>query len=369
MRSRVNARPFLFGPEYAAVAHALALGQYGHGELTELFERDVAEYLGVPDVVATSSGTAALQIALLVAGIGPGDEVVVPSMTFCATVQAVVAVGAVPRFAEVAPGTLCVDEQTVLDAMTPATRAVMPVLYGGRAVDLTGIRHTLDEHGIVVIEDAAQAFGSRLGAKPVGATGAGLTCFSFGPIKSLTCIEGGAIVPRDAREAAAARQLRTLGIAQSQAERIRTTTYLVNGPGLRATMSCVHAAIGSAQLKNFAAIEARRTSLWRTYADGVRHLDEVALVDVDVDHSVPFNCVVRLPDRDLIHQALRDRGFGVGVHYPPNHLQPAFRRWHRPLPVTEEIGETILSLPFHPAMHREDVEMVVAALQQALEQR
>jgi dTDP-4-amino-4,6-dideoxygalactose transaminase len=365
----INARPYLLGPEYAAAAEALAAGQYGHGPLTERFEADVARFLGVPDVVAVSSGTAALQIALMLAEIGPGDEVVVPSQTFCASVQAIVAAGAAPRFAEINPDTMCVDAHTVLEALTPATRAVMPVLYSGRAVDLSDIQDLLDERGIVVIEDAAQAFGSYLGDKRVGSARSAVVCFSFGPIKQLTCIEGGAIVPRDSSEAATARRLRTLGIIQSQAERIRSTSYLVEGHGLRATMSSVHAAVGSVQLERFDVIEARRKSLWRAYAAALTDAGGVALVDVDVDRSVPFNCVVRIPRRDTIHRILRDQGIGVGVHYPPNHLQPAFVRWFRSLPVTEATGREILSLPFHPGMDADDVPVVVDVLRHALEGR
>jgi dTDP-4-amino-4,6-dideoxygalactose transaminase len=334
--------------------------------VTEAFERDVADFLGVPDVVAVASGTAALHIGLRAAGIGPGDEVAVPSLTFCASVQAIRATGACPRFIEVSADTLCVQAQDVLEAITPATRAVMPVLYGGRAVDLTSVQDVLDARHIVVIEDAAHAFGSCSGTRRVGSTGA-LTCFSFDPIKNLTCGEGGAVVPRNKHEVTAARRLRGLGIAQSAAQRSLATSYEVDGFGLRAHMSSINAAIGRVQLQNFATVEARRKQLWRTYEAGLRKLDGVALVDVDVDHSVPFNCVVRvLRGRDDVFRRLCSQGVGVGAHYPPNHLQPAFTQWRRNLPVTESLGQQILSLPFHPGMNDEDVHYVMSALEQAL---
>ncbi|GAA1500781.1 DegT/DnrJ/EryC1/StrS family aminotransferase [Kitasatospora kazusensis] len=360
-----NATPFLHGTEFEALAEALRAGQYGHGVLTETFEHEVAEFLGVPDMVAVASGTAALQIGLMLAGIGPGDEVIVPSQTFCATVQSIVAVGASPRFIEVSPASLCVEPEDVLAAVTPATRAVMPVLYGGRAVDLTAVQDVLDDRGITVVEDAAQAFGSYFGTRLVGSTGA-LTCFSFGPIKNLTCGEGGGLVPRNPEEAAAARRIRLLGIDQSQADRIRSTSYQVASFGLRAPMSSLHAAIGSAQLARFPEVEARRKDLWRTYAADLAELDGVALIDVDIDRTVPFNCVVRIPDRDLTFETLRDQSIGVGVHYPPNHLQLAFSRWHRKLPVTESLARQVMSLPFHPAMTTTDVHHVTTALARAL---
>lgn len=319
-----NARPFLHGPEHDAVSNALASGQYGHGPVTETFEKDVAAFLGVPDVVAVASGTAALHIGLLAAGIGPGDEVVVPSLTFCASVQAVLACGAHPRFIEVSPDTLCVEAQDVLEVITPATRAVMPVLYGGRAVDLAGIQDVLDARNITVIEDAAHAFGSYCGPRRVGSMGA-LTCFSFDPIKNLTCAEGGAIIPRDSQEASAVRKIRGLGIAQSSAQRPRVTSYVVDAFGLRAHMSSINAAIGRVQLQNFATVEAKRKDLWRAYEAGLKELNNVALVDVDVDHSVPFNCVVRVPSRDTVFQQLRSRGIGVGCALPAEPPPAAFR--------------------------------------------
>jgi len=366
--ARVNARPYLHGTEAAALTAALNAGQYGHGPITEEFERAVAAYLGVDDVVAVESGTAALHLALLAAGIGAGDEVVVPSMTFCASVQAITAAGARPRFAEIDPDTLCVSADSVLEALTEDTRAVMPVLYGGRAVDLTQAAPVLAERGITVIEDAAQAFGSRHGDRKVGAYGAQgtLTCFSFGPIKSLTCGQGGCVVPRTPEEAERVRLLRMLGIRQSQADRIRTTTYSVDRTGWRYPMSALNAAIGLVQLDRFEQIEAARPQLWRTYRDALAEVEGVVLVDVDVERSVPFNCVVRVPDRDMVFAALHAQGIGVGVHYPPNHLQPAFAPWHRPLPVTEQVAQEIMSLPFHPEMTEQDVSVVVNALRQAV---
>ncbi|WP_433622065.1 DegT/DnrJ/EryC1/StrS family aminotransferase [Nocardia sp. CA-120079] len=361
-----NAKPYLHGPEYAAVAEALQIGQWGHNTATEAFEVELAAFLGVPDVVAVSSCTAALHVALLLAGVGPGHEVIVPSQTFCATIQAILMSGAEPHFIDIDADTLCVDSAAISAAITPRTRAVMPVLYGGRAVDLTAIQDNLDRRGIAVIEDAAHAFGSSLGPVRVGATGA-LTCFSFGPIKSLTCGEGGALIPRNTDEAVRARALRLLGVSQAQAARIRTTSYDVDTPGWRYHLSAVHAAIGRVQLAHFGAIETVRRNLWRAYARELAHLDRVTLVDVDVERSVPFNCVVRvLTGRDRVFEILHDRGIGVGVHYPPNHLQPAFARWSRSLPVTETTARQIMSLPFHPEMTEHDVAHVVSVLALAL---
>ncbi|WP_280453252.1 DegT/DnrJ/EryC1/StrS family aminotransferase [Nocardia cyriacigeorgica] len=359
-----NAAPYLHGPEADALTTALAAGQYGHNTETEIFEQELADYLGVADIVTTHRGTAALHMALMAAGIGRGDEVVVPSQTFCATIHAIRAAGGVPRFADIDPATQCVTPETIEAAITVNTRAVLPVFYGGRAIDLTELR--LADREIAVVEDAAHAFGSRhRDGRRVGATGQ-LTCFSFGPIKNLTSLEGGAIVARNPREAERLRTMRTLGIRAKQLTRIRTTDYQVDGYGLPYHLSAVHAAVGRVQLAHFDHVVALRTDLWRTYSRALTTLDGVELVDVDIDNTVPFNLVVRVDNRDEVFARMKAAGIGVGVHYPPNHTQPAFQRWHRRLPDTEASAKQLLSLPFHPAMTAADVTTVLDALATAL---
>ncbi|MFJ5811682.1 DegT/DnrJ/EryC1/StrS family aminotransferase [Streptomyces sp. NPDC093093] len=364
--ARRNASPYLYGREAEAVARVLEGGQYGHTDVTEEFERRIADFLGVPDAVAVASGTAALHTALLAAGIGPGREVIVPSMTFCATVQAILAVGATPRFVDIDPTTLCVSDQLVAAAVTDKTAAVIPVLFGGRPVDLSAIQEELDERGVAVIEDAAHAFGSRHGTRRIGANEAVLTCFSFGPIKNLTCGQGGMVIPRTPEEADTIRRIRLLGVVKSQGERTNITSYHVDGFGLRYQLSGLNAAIGLVQLDGFQAAEDTRRHLWRTYRDALAPLDGVTLIDVDVDLAVPHLCQVRVPHRDEVVANLRGRDIGVGVHYPPNHTQPAFAAWHRSLPATEQAGDEILSLSFHQHLTEADIALVVTALEQAL---
>jgi dTDP-4-amino-4,6-dideoxygalactose transaminase len=200
----------------------------------------------------------------------------------------------------------------------------------------------------------------------VGATGA-LTCFSFDPIKNLTCGEGGALVPQDPTQAARARQIRGLGITETPARRRCSPSYTVAGPGLRAHLPALNAAIGRAQLAGFAEASARRTRLWLAYQEALAGASGLTLVDLDIAHTVPFNCAVRIHHgRDDVFAAMRARGIGIGVHYPPNHLQPAFASWRRPLPRTELAARQVLSLPFHPAMTGADARHVAAALSEAL---
>ncbi|MFF7359097.1 DegT/DnrJ/EryC1/StrS family aminotransferase [Streptomyces filipinensis] len=247
----------------------------------------------------------------------------------------------------------------------PRHPAQLPVLFGGRAVDLSSIRGELAARGIAVIEDAAHAFGSRNGARRVGATG-DLTCFSFGPIKNLTCGQGGIVIPRSDVEAATLRRIRMLGVVQSQAERAQTTRYGVEGFGLRYQMSGINAAIGLAQLPHFEKTETIRRSLWRAYRRALAGLDGVTLVDVDPDRSVPHLCQVRIPHRDEVHAQMKACGIGVGVHYPPNHLQPAFAEWRRDLPATERVGREIPDATFHQHLTEADIGQVVTALGRAL---
>jgi dTDP-4-amino-4,6-dideoxygalactose transaminase len=290
----------------------------------------------------------------------------VPSMTFCASVQAIRACGAQPRFAEVDPSSLCMTSSNVMDALTPNMTAVMPVHYGGRATDLSDIHPAMAERNIQIVEDAAHSFGSFAGTTRVGSVTGLVTCFSFGPIKNLTCGQGGAIMPRNAKEAQRARHMRLVGMVESPAERARSTAYRVDGFGLRAHMSQLNAAIGLAQLPNFPQAARQRKLLWRAYAAALEDVPGVSLVDVDVEHSVPHLCTVLVPHRDAVFRALHNDGIGVGTHYPPNHLQDAFVTWRRPLPVSEQLGEEILTLPFHQRMSTDDVSVVVTALDKAL---
>ncbi len=364
-----NAAPYLYGPEAEALIEALNCGYYGHNEITARFEDEVAAFLGVPDAVAVASGTAALHLALIAAGIGAGDEVVVPSMTFCATVQAIRACGAYPRFAEVDQETLCVTAETLREAITPSTRAVVPVLYGGRPIDISSILNAPAGRRITVVQDAAHAFGSRTHTGMVGADLRVVTCFSFGPIKNLTCGQGGMVIPRTPEQARTIRTARMLGVAETAAERSAATSYEVNGMGLRYQMPSLNAAVGRVQLAHFSQAQDMRRGLWRAYAAAVGSLDGVDLVDVDPERAVPSLCAVRVQARDAVFAFLRRRGVGAGVHYPPNHLQPAFAAWRRPLPVTEKLGRQILTLPFHQHLSEDSVRLIGRLLEEAVNAR
>ncbi|MDG4750892.1 MULTISPECIES: DegT/DnrJ/EryC1/StrS family aminotransferase [Micromonospora] len=359
---RTQARPYLGSTEQAAVQRAMSSPILGRSPETERFEQRLGELLDNPYAVAVSSGTMALYLAVA-SCISPGQEVLVPSYTFCATVQAVLAAGGVPRFVDVDPQTLAAGPREFLARWTDRTRAVVPVFFAGAATDLSGLDEVAASSGATVVVDAAHAFGTR----DVG-NGEHLTCFSFDPIKNITTGDGGAVMARDEAEYRRLMSMQMLGISeQRQEQRWGVIGYEVTSFGFRSHLQSINAAIGLAQLDRFADIRARRQSLWQQYAEALRGTDEVQIVPVDISRTVPFNFVVMVPGRDRVHARLRDQGIGVAVHYPPNHRQPAFRQYHDgPLPVTERVWERVLSLPFHPAMDANDVDHVVTALRAAL---
>jgi dTDP-4-amino-4,6-dideoxygalactose transaminase len=362
-----TARPYTGEEEIEAVAEVLRSGWLGYGPAAVAFEKAVAERVGAPHVIGVNSGTAALHLAVAALGVGPGDEVIVPSLTFVACPQAILAAGATPVFAEVEPGTLCLDVEDVAARVTPATRAVMPVHYGGQPCDLDAIHALARGHDLVVIEDAAHAFGSTYRGQPIGGL-SDATCFSFDPIKTITCGEGGGIAVRDEEVAARLRTMRGLGIDAEAYSRSRAKHFhgqLVVSPGFRYHLSDINAAIGLRQLDRFEFLRDRRRAIYARYVEALRGVEGAALLGVDLAEAVPFHFVVRVLDgrREHVLESLRARGIGAGVHYPPNHLQPAFAGLTAalPLPATELVGAQILTLPLFPAMTDDDVDRVAEA--------
>lgn len=358
-----NAAPFVGEDEGRAVAAVLATGWLGMGPEVAAFEGELEDRFPGRHVVAVNSGTAALHLALLALGITAGDEVVVPSLTFCATVQSVINTGASPVFVEVCPETLCIDVDDVEAHLSDRTKVVVPVHFGGNACDMDRLVELGARKSVAIIDDAAHAFGSTYKGRPIGVIG-DATCFSFDPIKNLTCGEGGAIVTPDGEVADRLRRMRLLGIGSDSYARLQRYElgYEVHMPGFRYHMSDLNAAIGRTQLRKFDEIIARRRALWRRYRDGLDGSVAVRTLRHDPDVMVPFNFVVRVVDggRDDLAKHLLAKDMVVGIHYPPNHKQPFFARSPAvSLPVTELLGAQILSLPFHPGLTGEDVDAVV----------
>lgn len=353
------ARPSIGPDEFAAVQTTLQSGALGPGPLVSRFEQLVAARVDAAEVVATSSGTAALWLSLAALGVGSGDEVLLPSFTYSATAQAVLAVGATPVFCEVDPETAFIDLDDAGRRVTGRTVAVVPVYYGGDASGADRVAAFSERLGLHLVEDAAHAFGSmRPGGAPVG-SGAGLSCFSFGPIKPLTCGQGGAIALDDVGLAEDLRRRCDLGVDRSGS--VPRTVQA----GTRDRMTNLGASLGTAQLKRFDALADRRRGLWERYATGLSGLSDVTVLRHEPAAMVPFLFAVRLPcdRRDSLRESLHQRGIETGVHYPPNHLEPLFDSPDRSeLGVTERLANEIVTLPFWADMLPSDVDRVVAAI-------
>lgn len=364
-------RPTLGTAELEAVARVFESGWLGAGSATEAFEQQLQARLDVPHVVAVSSGTAALHLALEALDLPAGTGVLVPSLTFVATVQAILAAGLRPVFGEIDPNTLQLDvddgRSRILEARRRGdpVRVVMPVHFGGAAGDLDGLAALAAEFDLAIVEDAAHAFGSSRDGRALGTIGTA-GCFSFDPIKNITCGEGGAVATRSDALANHVRRARALGISSDGWSRhtgAASWTYRVVGRGWRSHMPDLNAAIGLTQLARLPDIMARRQAIVARYDTALAQLGAVTRVTRPSPDVCPFTYTIRVHDgrRDELMAQLKAQGIGTSVEYIPNHLQPAFAAFRAPLPITEQTFTEILSLPLYPGLSDGDVDGVIDA--------
>ena len=358
-------RPSIGTEELQRVKEVFESGWLGHGSIVLEFENRLKTYLGAGYVVAVNTGTSALHLALDAIGVAKGDEVIVPSLTFCASVQAITALGATPVFCEVSPRTLNVDVADVRKRITSRTRAIMPVHFCGNACDMDALLDIGRSHGVKIVEDAAHAFGSSHRGRMLGSFG-DLTCFSFDPIKVVTCGEGGAVAFSDESFADLIRQKRLLGMDKSSWQRQKDTrdwSYKVTSQGYRYHMGNMNAAIGLVQLDKLGRFMWQRRSIVACYNEAFRGFTGIQTLDWDIAESCPFAYVVRITNgqRDKLAEYLKERDIGTGIHYIPNHLQPYFNIGDV-LPTTEQIYNEILTLPLHCELTEDDVEHVISSV-------
>jgi dTDP-4-amino-4,6-dideoxygalactose transaminase len=341
----------------AAVLGVLESSQFILGDEVAAFEREFAAYCGVRHAVGLNSGTSALHLALLATGIGQGDEVITTPMTFVATVAAIVYAGATPVFVDIDPLTGNIDPDQIDRAVTARTKAILPVHLHGLMADMDPIVSLADAHGLVMIEDAAQAHGAEYKGRRAGSIG-DLGCFSFYPGKNLgACGEGGAVVTNNARFAEAVRMLRDWGQASKYDHVMKGYNYRMEG---------IQGAVLGVKLRHIEAwTEARR-----------RHADHYDALLSGPGIGTPASMAgsrhvyhvyaVRLRNRDAMQQRLARAGIATGIHYPvPVHLQPAYADLgHRPgdFPDAERFASETLSLPMFPELADEQIERVCAAL-------
>ena len=349
---------------HAAARVILEDGYLGMGTEVQRFEEDLARYLGVPSrfVSCVNSGTAAVQLAVQ-AVLDPGDEILVQSLTFVATFQAISAAGVVPVPCEVRPETVTIDLEDAARRCTPRTRAIMPVHYASYPAERAKVYDFARARGLRVIEDAAHAFGCRIDGRPIGSDG-DVVCFSFDGIKNITSGEGGAIVTHDEAVGARIRDARLLGVEKDSEARYsgnRSWEFDVKRQGYRYHMSNILAAIGRVQLSRLdEEFGPARITLARTYRKHLGGVPGVVLLETDLGPVIPHLMPVRILNgrRDEVRAALEAERIQTGIHYKPNHLLTLYGGGTTRLPVTERLYEEILSLPLHPGLTVDDVERV-----------
>ena len=353
------ARPTMGDEEKELVWSALESGSLAQGPRVHELEERFASYVGVPHAVATSSGTTALHLALLGYGVGPGDEVITVPFTFIASANSVLYTGARPVFVDIDEESFNMDPALIEAAITPRTKAILPVSLYGNPADLPAISAIAERHGLSLIEDAAQAHGAAIGDRRSGSWGAG--AFSFYPTKNMTTGEGGMITTADDALAERVRLLREHGM------KVR---YHHDMLGYNFRMTDVHASIGLAQLPKLPANNARRIAIAERYG---RELRGVITPSVRPGTTHVFHqYTIRVNRRDEFVERLRELGIGTGVFYPiPVHHQKPFAELGydtQTFPVTERLTEQVVSIPVHPTLTDAEVDTVVASVNQVAEE-
>ncbi len=380
---RISA-PFLGEEEISAVERVLRSGMLSQGAYVEAFESAFADFIGVEHAIAVSSGTAALHIALLAAGIGEGDEVITTPFTFIATANAILFVGAKPVFVDVREDDFNIDVEKVKEAINERTKAIIPVHLYGQPCDMKAIADLAEDHNLHVIEDACQAHGAEFAGKKVGSFGTA-GCFSFYPTKNMTTGEGGMITTNSKEIAKKARMLRNHG---------SSARYMHEILGFNMRMTDISAAIGIEQLKKLPyftkrrrenaeylterlkgirgivtpVVKERRTHVFNQYT--IRVVGDEEADGATGDNRAEGNRGKEGVNRDDLARMLTERGVEVGIYYPtPVHKQPLYKKlgYEERYPISEKLSEEVLSLPVHPGVRKEDLEMMVEIIHECIE--
>jgi UDP-4-keto-6-deoxy-N-acetylglucosamine 4-aminotransferase len=370
-------RQLIDDDDVAATVAALRSDWLTGGPKVGAFEQAVAGWCGAAHGVAVCNGTAALHCAMQALDVGPGDEVIVPPLTFCATANAVLYQGGVPVFADVSPDTLLIDPQAVADCITPRTKGIIAVDYAGQPCDYDALRALASRHGLFLVADACHSLGGRWRERPVG-TLADVTCLSFHPVKHITTGEGGMALTDDARLAERMRLMRSHGVDADPSRRAQLGTwrYDVVSLGHNYRITDIQCALGISQLNKLPQWLEHRSRLAVRYAAALKAVPGVAPLAQAPGATHAWHLyVVRVdkqqtPGRDVAFQRLRERKIMTNVHYTPVYMHSYFQRYMqngRPrCPHCEAAFEEILSLPMHAAMTAADVTSVVDALKESL---
>ncbi|GAB7022258.1 UDP-4-amino-4,6-dideoxy-N-acetyl-beta-L-altrosamine transaminase [Salidesulfovibrio brasiliensis] len=363
-------RQYIDDDDIDVVCKALRSDWLTCGPLVTEFESAVAAYVGANHAIALCNGTAALHSIMFAIGIGPGDEVIVPPITFAATANAVVYQGGTPVFADVCEDTLLMDPADLEARVSSRTKAVVAVDYAGHPCDYTAIREVCDRHGLVFVADSCHAIGASFKNKNVGSI-ADISAFSFHPVKHITTGEGGMITTNDEHYAQRARTFRHHGISTDFRQREKEVSFQYDIPelGYNYRITDIQCALGLSQLKKLDAGIARRNDIADKYNDAFAKIAGLTPLSVaeNVRHAYHLY-VVRLTgetriSRDELFVHLRNKGIGVNVHYPPVHLFTYYKKnfeYGRGMcPVAEKAFEDIISLPMYPQLNDEDLQYTI----------
>jgi len=346
------AKPLIGDEERAAVDRVMLSGMLAQGPEVAAFENEFSAIVDGRRSIAVNSGTSALHLAFLAGGIGHGDEVIVPSFSFAATANAVSLAGATPVFVDIEPDYFAMDPAAVEAAITPRTKAIMPVHLYGHPANLVALSAIADKHGLLLFEDAAQAHAASVNGVPVGAWGVAGS-FSFYPTKNMTSGEGGMITTGSDELERQARMLRNQGMERRYENEV---------VGFNTRMTDIHAAIGRVQLRKLAGWTAKRQENATFLNSQLRGVVTPPTAEgaVHVFHQYTIRVVDH--DRDAFQAELGKRGVGSGVYYPtPIHRLPSFRL-DLDLPKTEEVAQQVLSLPIYPSLTQQELETIVEAV-------
>jgi len=365
MRNTIpTARPTIGYEELKAIKRIIRGYWIGLGEEVLRFEERLKKFFNMRNAVAVNSGTSALHLTLDSFGIKNGDEVIVPSLTNPSPVQAILHCNATPVFCDIETNTINLGIDDLRRKVTDKTKAIIPVHYNGIPSKIEEINEITKSKDIVVIEDAAHAFGATYNGKKLGTFG-DASCFSFDPIKNISCLDGGVVLTNDDKIAELMRLKRGLGVTSTwdRYKGKKELVYDISTHGYRYQMSNINAAVGLVQLDKFDSFIKRKKEIVERYNESFKEIDGINFLDIDYENTPPFLYIIKVKkNRDDLMKFLGEKGIQTRVHFIPCHFHSLFKGYASDLPNTEKVWEELLTLPLYYGMSDEDVARVISGV-------